>query len=135
MKLGWLNRLRLHRLWMVQAVLLALVAPMLLALVADAGGSSASRLERDLALSVCSPDRQGELPGEGHLPAHTESCVLCSVCAAAASRTPGEAAMAFAGPSLLPAPEVYSQAALLRPPQALLLFGSPPRGPPSILLV
>jgi hypothetical protein len=125
----------MHRCWIVQAVMLAIVAPVLLGLLPDLGRSAESMLARDLALSVCSSDSQAPGHGEQHLPVHSESCVLCSICASASSRSLINAVLAFTEPRQTQAPAINSLTVGLRPPQALLLFGSPPRGPPASLLI
>lgn len=132
---GWLDRVRLHRRWIVHAVLVALLVPVLLGVLPVTGHSAESMLERDLALSLCSSDRQDGLPGEEQGPSHSETCVLCSACAATAGRSLVEIVSAFAEPSHSPLPAVYCQAVLLRPLESLRLLGSPPRGPPSTLLI
>jgi hypothetical protein len=135
MRQGWLNRLRLHRRWVIHAVMLVLVAPALLGILPQPATSAAALLERDLALSLCSSGGPDSMPGQGQLPSHSDCCVLCSACATISGRSPGDAITAFAAPARTVAPAIHLATAHLKPPQSLLLYGSPPRGPPSLLLV
>ena len=134
---GWLTRFEPHRRWLAQAVLLAFALPALLGLMPSPGLSAASALDRDLKASLCAGFGSG-VPGtdgeEQHLPPH-ENCILCAVCAGALGPVLAKGGSAF--PGLAESTDAYPPVltAKLRPDHFLLRSGSPPRGPPSILLV
>jgi hypothetical protein len=125
-----------HHRWIVHTVVLALALPALLGLLTGPATSAAAALERDIALWVCNSEGNGGPAGPDQSPAqHDGSCILCSVCAAAAGPAPAEPASAFPALSRTPAAKPHPLAAQLRPHPSLLLSGSPPRGPPSLLLI
>jgi hypothetical protein len=132
---GWLCRLRQHRRWILHAVVIALSVPVILGLLPNPATSAASALERDLALSICGPYGNGGPAGREQLPSHPDACILCSICAAAAGPAPGDAGKAFFIERRTSAVAPHPLAVQLRPALSWLLFGSPPRGPPSILQV
>jgi hypothetical protein len=132
---GWLTHLGLHRRWVVQTVLLAFAVPALLGLLPAPGATAASALERDLAASLCSNFGSGTPSGqEQHHPLH-EDCILCAVCTTAAGPALAAGGQAFPGLPHTIAAVPPPLTALARPDPSLLLSGSPPRGPPSILQV
>jgi hypothetical protein len=127
--------LGLHRRWIAQAVILAFAVPALLGLLPAPGATAASALERDLAASVCSNVGSGTPSGqEQHHPLH-DDCILCVVCNAAAGPALANGGSAFPGLPHAVAAVPPPLTALARLDPSLLLSGSPPRGPPSILLV
>jgi hypothetical protein len=127
--------MRQHHRWIFQAVAIALVLPALLGLLPNSATSAASALERDIALSVCGSYGKGGPAGPQQHPAHPDACVLCSICAAAAGSAPVDAGAAFIALNRSSVVESLPRATQSRPASSWLLFGSPPRGPPSILLV
>jgi hypothetical protein len=130
---GWLSGFGRHRRWIVQAVMLSLVLPVLIGLLPQPALSAAAALERDLALSLCNP-YGGDDPAEsGHRPAAHDTCILCTACAAVTGP-----ALANATPGLdvrprLAHPMRRAVPAFLPPAAAFLLDGSPPRGPPALV--
>jgi hypothetical protein len=132
---GWLCRLRQNRRWIFHAVAIALVLPVLLGLLPNPASSAASALERDIALSVCGSYGNGGPAGPQQHPAHPDACILCSICAAATAPAPGDAGAAVDALNRTPAVSSLPRATHSRPALSWLLFGSPPRGPPSILRV
>jgi hypothetical protein len=132
---GWLCRLQQHRRWILHAVAVAFALPALLGLLPNPATSAVSALERDIALSICGPYGNGGPAGPEQLPLHADACILCSICAAAAGPAPGDADKAFSVERRTSAVTPYPPAVHLRPASSWLLFGSPPRGPPSILQV
>jgi len=127
--------LGLQRRWVAQTVLLAFALPALLGLLPAPSISAAAALDRDLAASLCSNFGTGTPSGqEQHHPLH-EDCILCVVCKAAAGHALATGGSAFPGLPHTVAAVPPPLTALARPDPSLLLSGSPPRGPPSILQV
>jgi hypothetical protein len=120
---------------LVRLAVLSFVLPLLLGLMPNPGTSAASALERDIALSICGSYGNGGPAGPQQHPAHPDACVLCSICAAAAGSAPVDAGAALIALNRSSVVESLPRATQLRPASSWLLFGSPPRGPPSILLV
>lgn len=128
---GSLSAFRMHRRGIVQAVLFALLLPLLLGLAPQPSLSASAALERDLALSICSSSSADHPVGqEQHGGAH-QHCILCASCAAAHAPLLAGGAAAFA-------PKPLAEGARPVPPQAGLAFplralldARPPRGPPA----
>jgi hypothetical protein len=115
--------------------MLALVLPALLGLVPRPAISAAAALERDIALSVCGPFGTDDPAGQEQHPARHDACILCVACAAASGPAPGDAAAAFPVVPRTATSGPHPVAAGFRPLPSLLLFGNPPRGPPTSLQV
>ncbi|MFO0990832.1 MAG: hypothetical protein U1E67_02730 [Hyphomicrobiales bacterium] len=115
--------------WLIALLLL----PIVLGVIPAVPLSAEQALARDLGLSICTPNGAQD---QGRAPAsHDQQCVLCTVgCATCAPGVPGNA-----GATLLPnqpASAVVFVATAISPPDLLLWrFGSPPRGPPTSLIV
>lgn len=134
MQKGWITRLRLHRCWLAQLAAAVLVLPILLGLLPLPSASASDLLERDLAASLCASTGPASPGGEGqHHPNHPD-CVLCAVCSSAAGPVLAAAESAFTSHSDFAAASP-PPAVLAGPGPSLLLPGSPPRGPPSLLLI
>jgi hypothetical protein len=86
MKRGVIGKLRVERRSLSLAVVMALVLPLLLALLPVPALSADARLERDLAASFClSPGGTGE-PGDHAV--HQQCCILCPAGASASLTLP-----------------------------------------------
>jgi len=132
MKSGLVMRMRRrHALarWLAALVLL----PVILGVIPAAPLTAEQALARDLALAICTPNGaqdQGRVPGS-----HDQQCVLCTVgCVTCAPMAPGSVVAALArephsGPFIL-TPDASNA-----PKLSLRRDGSPPRGPPSTLIV
>ena len=118
------------RRWFAQAVVFALVLPVLIGLLPQPALSATAALERDLVASVCGQDVP-RLPDGG--PQHQERhdhCVLCGNQCSSTSPSLAAASPAFSSmPRRLVIPAPAAALKLAAPLQALL-DASPPRGPP-----
>jgi hypothetical protein len=127
---GVLSVLRQSRGWIVHAVVLALVLPVLAGLLPAPALSAAAALERDLAVSLCATANGEQPDGQQQHPAHHDACILCTLGATLNGPSPGDAAVVAIA---------RTTGAVLHPPQASarlqpsrFLTGSPPRGPPAV---
>lgn len=120
------------RRWLVHAVALVLVLPVLLSALPQPALSVAAALERDVMLSLCAGDgpQQGDHDGT-HANGH-DHCVLCGAACAATGPSLANATPAFSGPPRRSgAPSEEATGTLARPLEARL-DASPPRGPPTL---
>jgi hypothetical protein len=129
MRGGILSVLRQGRGWIIHAVVLALVLPVLSGLLPAPALSATAALDRDIAVSLCAT-ANGEAPdGQQQHPARHDACVLCALGGALSGPAPGDAAVVaiarMAGKVLHP-----RQASTGLQPSHFLT-GSPPRGPPA----
>ncbi len=115
--------------WLVALLLL----PIVLGVIPAAPLSAEQALARDLALSICTPNGAQD---QGRSPAsHGQQCVLCTVgCVTCAPAAPGSAAV-----TLVPRPSSgffrLAASTATEPHWSLRREGSPPRGPPTSLIV
>lgn len=127
--------MRENRGGIVRAVVAAFLLPLLLNILPALPVSAAAALERDTVLSVCGRDMQQSLPG-GESHAGHDHCIMAgSACAACAPSALASASAFAAAPLNLQRVPALSR--VLLPPRhaEALLKGSPPRGPPSLLLI
>lgn len=131
MRRGLLATLRITRRWFAHVVMLALVLPVLIALLPQPALSASAALDRDVLLSVCGQSGPQQGGGARHQGVH-DHCILCNSGCSTCSPALTAASPAFTAASriaaLPPAPEALS----LPPPLQARLDGSPPRGPPAL---
>lgn len=131
MRFRALAGLRTARRWLGSAVVLALVLPVLIALLPQPALSASAALDRDILLSVCGPNGPEQGSGAPHSSAH-DHCILCSSGCPVCSPALSTASAAFAAAPRLAARPALPQAPSLAPPLLALLHASPPRGPPAL---
>jgi hypothetical protein len=110
--------------------------PLVLGLLPQPGLSAEAALARDLGQSICSPfGDASQTGGKDRQADQHQHCILCvpgcSNCAP--PDLAGEIAISFRSPEVPAVPRRFQLS--VYPSRPMLLDGSPPRGPPNLLLI